>query len=295
MALSQLSAAPSVQEQANYDAACVEAVDAVNAYRIANGRTALVPLVELCRAAREHGEFEEIGFGVSDSIFNRAWNAGYAGTFLTGTTAFASRAPSSAATLFHNLLSTPGNSAAFLHTEAAYIGVGMALKMEGRLTEYRLRIVLGKAVPGGPTGQESATGRGILDLALLREIRAGAWAGNSINGFVRDPTMIVLTVAEERAFLTALATFARSNSSITIPAGRGVSLRLPPQVAKLIERIVLKGRIPPGIRYDRRTNSFKGAARGPGTYTVTLSGDLKGPVKGSEKLKPIVIRFVISG
>jgi len=295
--LSQLSAAPTVQEQATYDASCLAAVDAVNAYRASNGKAALVPLVELCQAAREDAEFRELGVGVTNTIFARASTAGYAGTFLTGTTAFISRGRVSAVTLLQNLLATAGNPAAFLHDDADYIGVAMALNIVGASTEYHLRIVLGKEVAGGPTdgttGQETGTGRGLLDISLMREILAGAWSGNSINGYVRDPRMVVLTVAEEKAFAAALAIFLRKSSAIRTSVGRGLSVRLPIQVTKFVEKFVVKGRIPPGVRFDRRTKSFRGAARGSGSYTVILTGDLKGPVKGSEKLKPIRIRFTI--
>jgi hypothetical protein len=169
--------------------------------------------------------------------------------------------------------------------------------MRGNTTEFRLRIILGKefvdAAPDGTTGQEAATGRGLLPLTQLREIRAGAWSGDSINGFVLDPTVVVLTADQEKTFLAALAAFAKKTKSIRISAGGKVNLKLPPQLVTLLEQVVLKGRIPPGVRFDARTNAFKGSARKAGTYTVTLSGDLKGPVGGSEQLKPIRIRFTM--
>jgi hypothetical protein len=297
--LSPVLSAPTVEEQATYDAACLEVIDAVNAYRAANSQPALTHLVELCQAARELAEFEELGVGVSTDLIQRTRNAGYAGDFLNGTSAFMSRGQVSAATLFQNLLSTPGYAAVFLNSEADYLGVGMAVEMRGSTTEFRLRIILGKEFPGGDpdgtTGQETATGRGLLPLTRLREILAGAWSGDSIDGFVLDPTVVVLTTSEEKAFLEALAAFAKKSGSIRVSAGGKVNLKLPPQLAMLLDRAVLKGRIPPGVRFDARTNSFKGAARSAGTYTVTLSGDLKGPVKGSEKLKPIRIRFTVQG
>jgi hypothetical protein len=296
--VSLLSAAPTVQEQALYDAACVAAVDAVNVYRASNGKVALSPLVELCQAAREDAEYRHLGVGdPSKNILDRANDAGYGGTVLNGTSAFDSKGQVSADLLFQRLLSSAGNTAAFLSDDAAYIGVGLAFLAEGIPSEYRLRIILGKAVPGGPqdgtTGRESATGRGLLDLALLREIRAGAWSGDSIVGFVRDPNLVVLTVAEEKAFNEALGTFLRKNSAIRTSVGKGLNLRFPPQVTKFVESFIVKGRIPPGIRFDERTKSFRGAARGSGSFTVTIAGDLKGPVKGSEKLQPIRIRFTI--
>ena len=297
--LSPLFSAPTVEEQAIYDAACLEVIDAVNAYRTNNSAAALIPLVELCQAARELAEFEELGVGVSTDVIQRTRDAGYAGDFASGTVSSFSRGQVTAATLFHNLLSTPGNPATFLNAELDYIGVGMAVKMRGSVTEFRLRLILGKEFPGGAPdgtpGQETAPGRGLLPLSQLREIRAGAWSGDSINGFVLDPTVVVLTAEQEKAFLAALAAFAKKSGSIRISAGGKVNLKLPPQLATLLERAVLKGRIPPGVRFDPRTNTFKGSARGAGTYTVTLSGDLKGPVNGSEKLKPIRIRFTVKG
>lgn len=295
--LSSLFSAPTVEEQANYDAACLEVINAVNAYRTNNGATALTPLVELCQAAREFAEFEELGVGVSTDVFQRTRDAGYAGDFASGTVSLGSRGQVAAATLFQNLLSTPGYPAAFLNADLDYLGVGMAVEMRGSTTEFRLRIILGKEFPGGDAdgtpGQETATGRGLLPLTQLREIRAGAWSGDSINGFVLDPTVVVLTTSEEKAFLEALAAFAKKGGAIRVSAGGKVNLKLPPQLAMLLERAVLKGRIPPGVRFDARTNAFKGSARSAGTYTMTLSGNLKGPVRGSEKLKPIRIRFTV--
>lgn len=295
--LSPLFSAPTVEEQATYDAACLEVIDAVNAYRAANGAPALIPFVELCQAARDLAEFEELGVGVSTDLIQRTRDAGYQGDFLNGTTAFMSRGQVSAAALFQNLLATPGFQAVFLNSEADYLGVGMAVKMRGSTTEFRLRIILGKEFPaGGPDGtpgQEVATGRGLLPLTQLREILAGAWSGDSINGFVLDPTVVVLTSAEEKAFLAALSAFARKTKSIGISRGGKVNLKLPPQLAILLERAILKGSIPPGVRFDSRSHSFKGAARKAGTYTVTLSGNLKGPVRNSEKLDPIRIRFTV--
>lgn len=297
--LSPLFSAPTVEEQATYDAACLEVIDAVNAYRTANSQPALTPLVELCQAARELAEFEELGVGVSTDLIQRTRDAGYAGDFASGTVAFGSRGQVAAATLFQNLLTTPGYPAVFLNADLDYLGVGMAVEMRGSTTEFRLRIILGKEFPVGPAdgtpGQETATGRGLLPLTQLREIRAGAWSGDSINGFVLDPAVVVLTTAEEKAFLAALAAFAKKSGAIRVSPGGKVNLKLPPQLAMLLERAVLKGRIPPGVRFDTRTNAFKGSARSAGTYTVTLSGDLKGPVKGSEKLKPIRIRFTVKG
>ncbi len=297
LALARLSAAPTAQEQANYSAACVEAVAAVNAYRDSFGKDPLTPLVPLCQAAREDAEFQHLGVGVAKTIFDRAWDAGYTGTFLIGTTAFSSKGSVAASALFQRLVAAnPDNQAAFLSDDAASIGVGLALEAAGAGSEYRLRILLGRKVGmslGGPTGQESGTGRGLLDLALLRELLAGAWSGDSINGFVRDPSVIVLTVAEERAFASALATFVRKRSVVRLRVGRAVNLRLPPEVAKFIEKPVLKGRMPPGIRFDRRRIRFLGAAKGTGRFTVTLSGDLRGTIQGSKKLKPVRIRFSV--
>jgi hypothetical protein len=296
--LSPLFATPTLEEQATYDAACQEVIDAVNAYRTANSQMALTPFVELCRAAREQAEFEELGVGVSTDLFTRTRNAGYAGDFLNGTSAFMSRGQVAAAALFQNLLSTPGYPAVFLNADADYIGVGLAVEMQGSTTEFRLRIILGKAYPDavtdGTPGQETGTGRGLLPITQLREIRAGAWSGDSINGFVLDPAVVVLTTEQEKAFLAALAAFAKKSGAIRVSTGGKVNLKLPLQLATLLERAVLKGRIPPGVRFIPGTNSFKGSARSAGTYTVTLSGNLKGPVKGSEKLKPIRIRFTVS-
>lgn len=271
----------------------------MNTYRTSNSATALTPLVELCQAAREFAEFEELGVGVSTNVIQRTRDAGYAGDFPNGTVSSFSRGQVTAATLFHNLLSTPGNPATFLNADLDYIGVGMAVKMQGNTTEFRLRIILGTefvdAAPDGMMGQETATGRGLLPLTQLREIRAGAWSGDSINGFVLDPTVVVLTAEQEKAFLDALAAFAKKSKSIRISAGGKVNLKLPPQLATLLERAVLKGRVPPGVRFNPRTNAFKGSARKAGTYTVTLSGNLKGPVGGSEQLKAIRIRFTVKG
>lgn len=296
--LSPLFATPTVEEQATYDAACLEVIDAVNAYRVANSQTALTPFVELCQAARKLAEFEELGVGVSTDLIQRTRDAGYQGDFPNGSIAFGSRGQVTAAALFQNLLSTPGYPAAFLNADLDYLGVGMAVEMRGSTTEFRLRIILGKEFPGGQSdgtpGQETGTGRGLLPITQLREIRAGAWSGDSINGFVLDPTVVVLTTDQEKAFLAALAAFAKKSGAIRVSTGGKVNLKLPPQLATLLERAVLKGRIPPGIRFIPGTNSFKGSARSAGTYTVTLSGNLKGPVKGSEKLKPIRIRFTVS-
>jgi len=238
--------------------------------------------------------------GVGDpnkSILDRAYDAGYGGTVLSGFSAFDSKGQVSADVLFQRLLSNVNNTAAFLSDDAAYIGVGLAFLAEGISSEYRLRIILGKEISGvpadGTTGQENATGRGLLDLTLLREIRAGAWSGDSIKGFVRDPNLVVLTVAEEKAFAAALGTFLRKNAAIRTSVGKGVNLRLPPRVTRFVESFVVKGRIPPGIRFDERTKRFRGVARGSGSFTVVLTGDLTGPVKGSEKLQPIRIRFTI--
>lgn len=295
--LSPLFSAPTVEEQAIYDAACLEVIDAVNAYRAANSQPALTPFVELCQAARELAEFEELGVGVSTNLIQRTRDAGYAGDFPNGTVALFSRGQVTAAALFQNLLTTPGNPAVFLNADLDYLGVGMAVKMQGSTTEFRLRIILGKefpdGTPDGTPGQETATGRGLLPLTQLREIRAGAWTGDSINGFVLDPAVVVLTTEQEKAFLAALAAFAKKSGAIRVSAGGKVNLKLPPQLAMLLERAVLKGRIPPGVRFDARTNAFKGSARSAGTYTVTLGGNLKGPVKGSENLKPIRIRFTV--
>lgn len=79
--LSPLFSAPTVEEQATYDAACLEVIDAVNAYRAANSAPALIPFVELCQAARELAEFEELGVGVSTDLIQRTRDAGYAGGF----------------------------------------------------------------------------------------------------------------------------------------------------------------------------------------------------------------------
>lgn len=295
--VSSLHAAPTVEEQAVYDSACLEVIDAVNAYRTNNSQAALTPLVELCEAARELAEFDELGVGVSKDLLQRTRDAGYMGDFPSGTVGFGSRGQVAAATLFQNLLATPGYPAAFLNADLDYIGVGMAVKMRGSATEFRLRIILGtefpNGTPDGTPGQETSTGRGLLPLTRLREIRAGAWSGDSINGFVLDPSVVVLTTEQEKAFVAALAAFAKKSGAIRISPGGKVNLKLPPQLAMLLERAILKGRIPPGVRFDPRGNAFKGSARSAGTYTVTLSGDLKGAVNGSEKLKPIRIRFTV--
>lgn len=299
--LSPLFSAPTVEEQATYDAACLEVIDAVNAYRAANGAPALIPLipfVELCQAARDLAEFEELGVGVSTDLIQRTRDAGYQGDFsYDGSIAFGSRGQVTAAALVQKWFAIPVYAADFLNADLDYLGVGMAVKMQGSTTQFRLRIILGKefpdGTPDGTPGQEVATGLGLLPLTQLREILAGAWSGDSINGFVLDPTVVVLTSAEEKAFLSALSAFARKTKSIGISRGGKVNLKLPPQLAILLERAILKGSIPPGVRFDSRSHSFKGAARKAGTYTVTLSGNLKGPVRNSEKLDPIRIRFTV--
>lgn len=295
--LRSASAAPTVQEQANYDASCQAVVTAVNSFRSANGKTALEPLRELCQAAREDSEFLVLGVGTSDSIFIRATNAGYTGTYLTGSTAFGSRGQLAAAALFQNLINgNAANQATFLSDDAASIGVGMAFKAQGPTSEWQLRIVLGKKVGGnlgGTIGIESGTGRGLLLVSLLEEIRDRAWSGNSINGYVVDPNVISLTPSEERAVAAAIAAFVRGRATVRTEVGQSVNVKIPAQLFVLIEKLTVTGKLPPGVRYDRRRGIFRGTIRAPGTYLIRLSGSLRGEVNNSEKLKPIRIRFLV--
>jgi hypothetical protein len=294
---SSLRAAPTAEQIANYGAACQAVVDAVNAFRSGSGKVPLTPLEELCQAAREDAEFVSLGTGVSRDFFDRSRDAGYTGTFLTGSTAFYSRGQAAGAVLFQRLLTNlPSSGAAFLSNDAASIGIGFALRAQGGTSEYQMRIILGKAgaTIGGTAGLES-TNRGLIDPALLREILAGAWSGDSINGFVRDPDMIVLTDAQEKAFVAALTKFTRNETVVRVETGDLIVVKLPPQILNLIEKVTVKGQPPAGVRFDVRKGTFRGSARSPGQFTVTLMVRLKGPVKGSETLKPIRIRFLIAG
>ncbi len=211
--------------------------------------------------------------------------------------AFYSRGQATGAVLFQRLLTNlPTSQAAFLSNEAASIGIGFALRAQGKTTEYQMRIILGKAgtTIGGTAGLES-TNRGLIDPALLREILAGAWTGDSINGFVRDPDMIVLTEAQEKALVAALTKFLRNDSVVRVDRGDSIVVKLPSQLLNLIEKVTVKGKVPAGVRFDVRKGTFRGSARSPGQYVVTLVVRLKGPVKGSETLKPIRIQFKIDG
>lgn len=294
-----LQAAPSTEQQATYDTACQTLVTAVNTYRGLSGKAPLTPLTELCQGVREQLEYNRLGVaGTSTDVFQRASDAGYLGTYLNGATVFYSSGKTDPATLLQRLITALDEaSPALLSDDAEFIGVGFALAANGKNAEFHSGILLGKRFGGGTQGTDGleSSGRGLLSHTRLREIQAGAWSGNSIDGFVLDPSVVVLTLEQDRALNAALIKFAKQAANLKGKKGKPIRVKLPPALKPMIERLVLKGKLPAGVRFDPVKGTFSGSAKSAGTYTLTLSGSLRGPLKGSDQLKPIRIRIVIGG
>lgn len=292
-----LHAAPTTEQQATYDTACQTLVTAVNTYRGLSGKAPLTPLSELCQGVREQLEYNRLGEGTNTDVFQRVRDAGYLGDYLTGSTVFYSSGRVDPATLLQRLIAAlPSASLALLSDEAEFIGVGFALAANGTNSEFHSGIFLGKRFGGGTQGTDGfeTSGRGLLSHTRLREIQAGAWSGNSIDGFVLDPGVVVLTLEQERALNAALIKFAKQVANVKGQKGKSIRVKLPPALKPLIEKLVLKGKLPAGIRFDPRKGTFSGSAKSGGTFTVTLTGSLRGPLKGSDQLKPIRIRIQIA-
>ncbi|MGH8048514.1 MAG: hypothetical protein ACREKL_14835 [Chthoniobacterales bacterium] len=298
IALSRLNAAPTTEEQTIYDDSVQAVVDAINTYRVGLGKTQVTALKELCQAARESAEFQTLNVGVNKTSFVRAGDAGYTGLFLPANSAFTAAGHMSPVDLL-DFIKTNGTFAAVLaDTTAASVGVGIAMKADGVDSEIRLFIVLGKLNGmslGGTAGIEVGTGRGLVDPTDIAAILAGAYIGDSINGFVYDPDAIVFTTAVIEKFNNALKKLFKKPPVIAASVGKAVTFKLPPDVVKLIEKFKLAGKLPPGVKFDKKHGSFRGAPTKGGSFTVRLGGSLKAAVNGSKKLKPIKIQFKIGG
>lgn len=291
-----LHGAPTTEQQTTYNTACQTLVTAVNTYRGLSGKAPLTPLSELCQGVREQLEYNRLGAGTNKDVFQRVRDAGYLGDYLTGSTVFYSSGRGDPASLLQRLIAVIASaSPALLSDDAEFIGVGFALAANGTNSEFHSGIFLGKRFGGGTQGTDGfeSSGRGLLSYTRLREIQAGAWSGDSIDGFVLDPTVVVLTLEQERALNAALIKFAKQFATVQGRKGKPIKVKLPAALLPMIERLALKGKLPAGVRFDSRKGTFSGSAKSAGTYTVTISGSLRGPLKGSEHLKPIRIRFQI--
>jgi hypothetical protein len=172
------------------------------------------------------------------------------------------------------------------------------MKADGADTEIRIFIVFGKlngGSLGGVEGIETGTGRGLVDLTQIGAILAGAYTGDSINGFVYDPDALVFTTAVVEKFNNALKKLFKKPPVIVASVGRQVTFKLPADVVKLIEKFKVKGKLPPGVKFDKKRGGFRGAPTSKGVFTIRLGGDLKAAIDGSRKLKPIKIQFKIGG
>ena len=132
--LARAHAAPTAQEQGLYNNAAQALVDAINAYRANLGRAALVPLVELCTAARQEAEFDALEVGSAISIFDRATGLGYTGQALSALEAFSS--PETPPELLADLLSNPSYAAFISDNAAAAVGVGIVQITDEDIKKY---------------------------------------------------------------------------------------------------------------------------------------------------------------
>jgi uncharacterized protein YcfJ len=295
---SSLHAAPTAQEQANYDAAVQAVVNGINAYRAGLGKTSVTALKELCQAARESAEYQTLNVGVAGDSFTRAGNAGYTGSFFPLNSAFSGAGHISPPELLSFIISNGSFAAVLADSDAASVGVGIAVKADSANTEVRLFIVVGKLNGmslGGTAGIETGTGRGLTDLTDVASLLAGAYKGDSINGYTFDPSVVVVTSEIASKFNAALKKLLKKPPLVAGHVGKAVTFKLSTDVVKLVEKFKVKGKLPSGVKFDKKLGGFRGKPKSGGTFTVTISADLKAAVGGSKKLKPIKIQFKIGG
>jgi hypothetical protein len=288
---------PSSAEQQTYQAAEQAVVDAINTYR--QNQTPplplLTPLIELCGGARLEAE-ARLTNPTAQISRAQAEALGFTGNFI----GFVNGGfYLSANALLTGIASDSNIRQYLLDPSAKYVGVGVAVRTSGQSSDVEWAITIARdgmgAAPYGTSGIEMNSGRGLPDLTKIDAILSGAISGDSITGYVYDPDAVILTPAVVEKFNKALKKLLKSPPVIRVAVGQPVAFKLPPDVFKVVKKLTIKGKLPPGVKFDRKKGRLRGAPSKAGSYVLRIKAGLKAEINGLSALPLIKLRINVGG
>jgi len=255
----------------------------------------LEPLIELCGGARLEAE-ARLTNPTAQISMAQAQALGFTGNFVgfvNGSFYL------SASALLSGIATEPTIRQYLLSPTAKYVGVGAAVRASGQSSDVEWAITIASdgmgAAPYGTSGIETNSGRGLPDLTQIDAILSGAISGDSISGFVYNPDAAILTPAVVEKFDKALKKLLKSPPVIRVAVGQPVAFKLPPDVFKVVKKLTIKGKLPPGVKFDRKTGRLRGAPAKAGSYVLRIKAGLKAKINGLSVLPLIKLRINVGG